>query len=62
MCQREALKNNLVVYACTGSADGVAGDMILIAPPLVITEEQVDELVGLLVETILAMNSNLPEM
>jgi adenosylmethionine-8-amino-7-oxononanoate aminotransferase len=47
-CQREALARGLFLYACTGSVDGVAGDMILIAPPLVITPAQVDEMMALM--------------
>jgi adenosylmethionine-8-amino-7-oxononanoate aminotransferase len=49
----------LVVYACTGSVDGVAGDMILVAPPLVITEEQVDEMVAIALESIATMENGL---
>ena len=44
---RKALELGLVGYACTGSVDGAAGDMNLVAPPLTITREQVDEMIGL---------------
>lgn len=39
-----AVEEGLVVYPGTGSVDGVAGDHILVTPPLIITREQVDEL------------------
>jgi adenosylmethionine-8-amino-7-oxononanoate aminotransferase len=50
---QEALKLGLVGYACTGSVDGAAGDMNLVAPPLVITREQIDEMVGLMKEALI---------
>ncbi len=37
-----ALKRGLLVYPIQGCADGVSGDHILIAPPAVISSEQVD--------------------
>lgn len=55
MLQREALKQGLVVYPCAGSVEGVAGDMILIAPPLVITEEELGELSKLVRESVRAL-------
>jgi adenosylmethionine-8-amino-7-oxononanoate aminotransferase len=39
-----ALEEGLVVYPGTGAVDGVAGDHILVTPPLIITREQIDEL------------------
>lgn len=57
--EREAFQRGLVVYACTGSVEGVAGDMILVTPPLVITREQVDELVGILKDTVEAIQLQL---
>lgn len=43
---RALMKHGVVVYPGTGSADGVAGDHFLLAPPLIINREQVGELVG----------------
>ena len=37
-----ALKGGLLVYPMQGCVDGVMGDHILIAPPAVITGEQID--------------------
>ena len=42
------LARGLVSYPGTGTADGVAGDHLLYAPPLTIDRAQVDELVDLL--------------
>jgi adenosylmethionine-8-amino-7-oxononanoate aminotransferase len=39
-----ALEEGLSIYPCTGSVDGTRGDNILIAPPFIITEAQVDDL------------------
>lgn len=43
--RRAALREGLSVYPGTGAVDGTRGDHILIAPPFIITEPQVDELV-----------------
>jgi adenosylmethionine-8-amino-7-oxononanoate aminotransferase len=43
-----ALDEGLAIYPGTGAADGLAGDHALIAPPFIINEQQVDELVDLL--------------
>ncbi|MCL6479210.1 MAG: aspartate aminotransferase family protein [Peptococcaceae bacterium] len=39
------MDHGVVVYPGTGGADGVGGDHFLLAPPLIINREQVDELV-----------------
>lgn len=48
-----AFDNGLIVYPCTGCADGVAGDLVMVAPPFIITEAQMDEVVRLLREAVL---------
>ncbi len=48
-----AFDNGLIVYAGTGCADGVNGDLVLIAPPFIITEAQMDEVAHLLREAVL---------
>jgi adenosylmethionine-8-amino-7-oxononanoate aminotransferase len=47
-----AFARGLIVYPSTGCADGVAGDLVMVGPPLIITEAEMDELVGLLREAI----------
>lgn len=53
--ETEALKRGLVIYACTGSVDGAAGDMILLSPPLIITPAQIDECMRTLHESLSAL-------
>ena len=46
------LANGLIVYPGGGGADGVHGDHILLAPPFVISEDQVRELVSVLKQSV----------
>jgi len=46
--EKETLQRGLVVYPCSGTVDGVMGDMILLAPPLTITPGQVEDLLAIL--------------
>jgi adenosylmethionine-8-amino-7-oxononanoate aminotransferase len=43
-----ALRKGLVTYPCSGSIDGVQGDMMLLAPPLTISAEQIDDILKIL--------------
>ena len=47
-----AMENGLIVYPGTGSKDGVNGDHILLAPPLIIQKNEMEELVDKLVKSI----------
>lgn len=47
-----AFQKGLLVYPATGGIDGIAGDSIIIAPPLIIKKEEIDRLVSILDETI----------
>jgi adenosylmethionine-8-amino-7-oxononanoate aminotransferase len=51
---QEALRLGLLVYPMQGCVDGVAGDHLLIAPPAVITADQVSSAVGQLRDAIKA--------
>ncbi len=42
--ERAALKRGLVSYPCAGTVDGTLGDMVLLAPPLVINAAQVNDI------------------
>lgn len=44
LVQQACLDEGLYIYPTTGSVDGVLGDTILIAPPYVVTDAQLDEL------------------
>lgn len=57
--EEEAFRRGLIVYSCTGSVDGDAGDMILMAPPLIISREQVDEFVVILHDAIAAVTARM---
>ncbi|HZS86049.1 MAG TPA: aspartate aminotransferase family protein [Chloroflexota bacterium] len=46
MIVEEGLQRGVIVYPGNGSVDGVAGDHIKLSPPLILTEEQADELVA----------------
>jgi adenosylmethionine-8-amino-7-oxononanoate aminotransferase len=52
-----AFEKGLITYPGGGGADGVRGDHILLAPPFVITEEQIDRLVEILGEAIAEVNA-----
>jgi len=47
-----ALEKGLITYPGSGSVNGVAGDHILLAPPLTITSEEIDRIVSILDETL----------
>jgi adenosylmethionine-8-amino-7-oxononanoate aminotransferase len=51
---QEATSRGLLVYPGSGTVDGVAGDHILVAPPFIITREEIDTVVRLLDETLTA--------
>ena len=47
-----ALDNGLVCYPTRGAADGVRGDHVILAPPFIITEPELDRAVELLAGSI----------
>ncbi|MCJ7737434.1 MAG: aminotransferase class III-fold pyridoxal phosphate-dependent enzyme, partial [Anaerolineae bacterium] len=44
-------ERGLVSYPCGGTVRGVAGDTILMAPPMITTRAQIDEIMGILHES-----------
>lgn len=46
-----AFEKGLITYPGGGGADGVHGDHLLLAPPLIITEKEIDTMVSILDET-----------
>ncbi|NLC37031.1 MAG: aspartate aminotransferase family protein [Alcaligenaceae bacterium] len=50
--KKQAMENGLLMYPSGGTVDGVRGDHILLAPPFICTEADIDEIVGRLVATI----------
>lgn len=47
-----AFKRGLIIYPGSGNVDGVRGDQTMIAPPFIVTDEQLDEIVGRLAEAV----------
>ncbi|HIC87865.1 MAG TPA: aminotransferase class III-fold pyridoxal phosphate-dependent enzyme [Anaerolineae bacterium] len=48
-----ARRKGVIVYTSSGCADGVTGDLIMVAPPFTITEDEMDDAVRLLQEAVL---------
>lgn len=46
--KQHCFKNGLLVYPSSGTVDGISGDHILLAPPFIMTEKQVQDIVNLL--------------
>jgi adenosylmethionine-8-amino-7-oxononanoate aminotransferase len=40
--KREAVSRSLLVYPMGGTADGTAGDHMLLAPPFIVNEQHID--------------------
>lgn len=57
----KAFEKGLLIYPAMGGIEGVAGDSVIISPPLTISKEQIDELVGLLKEAIEAVQQELQD-
>ena len=55
----ECLNRGLSLFMCSGCVEGVAGDMMLITPPLVITREQIDDIIGIMQDALHAMQPEL---
>jgi adenosylmethionine-8-amino-7-oxononanoate aminotransferase len=47
-----ALEAGLVVWPNVGHADGVNGDLVMLAPPFIVTEEQIEEIVTLFTQAL----------
>jgi adenosylmethionine-8-amino-7-oxononanoate aminotransferase len=47
-----AFERGLIIYPGQGTVDGVNGDHTMIAPPFVISDEQMDQMVAILVEAL----------
>ena len=50
--KREAMDRGLMVYPMGGTIDGVRGDHVLLAPPFIVEERDVDEIVSRLGEAV----------
>ena len=52
-------ERGLITYPCAGTVRGVAGDTILMAPPLITTTEQIDEIMAILHDSMQAFEVQL---
>jgi adenosylmethionine-8-amino-7-oxononanoate aminotransferase len=50
-----AFTRGLIIYPGSGNVDGWQGDQVMIAPPFIVTDAQLDEIVALLAEAIAAV-------
>ena len=57
--EQECLKRGVSTFPCTGCVEGVAGDMVMVTPPLITTPAQVDEMLGLMKEALRPMQAEL---
>jgi adenosylmethionine-8-amino-7-oxononanoate aminotransferase len=57
-----AFEKGLITYPGGGGADGVRGDHLLLAPPFIITEKQMDQLVAILDETFTEIGREVAEV
>ena len=56
---QRAFERGLMIYPAVGAIEGVAGDAIIVAPPLVITREEIDQLLAIMRDTIGEIQSEL---
>ncbi len=52
-----AFENGLILYPSTGCVDGVDGDLVLVAPPFIVSGEEIDDIVDLFSQTLSQMSS-----
>jgi adenosylmethionine-8-amino-7-oxononanoate aminotransferase len=55
-----AFEKGLITYPGGGGADGIRGDHLLLAPPFIISEEQIDKMVSILDETFTEILREIP--
>jgi adenosylmethionine-8-amino-7-oxononanoate aminotransferase len=59
--KQEALNAGLMCYPMGGTIDGMRGDHVLLAPPFIVGEQHLDELVDKLARAITAALSGSPQ-
>ena len=53
--KKKAMENGLMIYPSGGTVDGAQGDHVLLAPPFICTEADIEEIVSKLVATVRAV-------
>jgi len=54
LIKREAMDRGLLVYAMGGTIDGRSGDHVVLAPPFIVSDEEIDRIVDLFAESVSA--------
>lgn len=54
-----ALKKGLILYFCIGFVDGIRGDAVMVAPPFIVTEDEIDKIIMIFSETISEVQNSL---
>ena len=49
---RVALDNGLIIWPNVGHVDGTEGELVMLAPPFTVTEDEIDQIVDRLAESI----------
>lgn len=57
----KAFEKGLLVYPAVGGIDGIAGDAVILAPPLTITSAEIDELIAILKEAVQSVQQELKQ-
>lgn len=55
----KALKNGLLIYPASAGTEGIGGDAVIIAPPLSVTKNEIEELISILEITLKEINEEL---
>ncbi|MCH1626353.1 aspartate aminotransferase family protein [Fredinandcohnia quinoae] len=55
----KAQQNGLLIYPASAGIEGIGGDAVLIAPPLTITNKQIDDLIQLFEQTLVDIGKDL---
>lgn len=55
-----AFERGLIVYPSSGCADGTAGDLVMLGPPFIVTEAQIDAAIRLLRRAVVAALEEVP--
>ena len=50
--KQQAIDNGLLVYPMGGTIDGKSGDHVLVAPPFIVSEAEIDQIAQLLRQSI----------
>ncbi len=56
---QKAFEKGLMIYSAAGALEGIAGDAVIVAPPLVITQEEIDQLMAILKSAIAEVQEEL---